>query len=149
MDVNLPTGYSQPFNLWKRPEVTELFRGMVKVSPENSSHSPAARRRGKSPETNTRPGDPRNRAVRGPGNLAQQITPLQPRPLLQPPPARGSPAPQRPDKRLSKVGARRGAGPQPRGAGTALRRLLRSTAGKGGTAQGRRPRHTGLSASLP
>lgn len=25
MDVNLPTGYSQPFYLWKRPGITELW----------------------------------------------------------------------------------------------------------------------------
>lgn len=132
MDVNLPTGYSQPFNLWKRPEVTELFQGILKISSKNSSHSLDIQRRGKRPETNTRPRDPRNRAVGEPANLAQQITPLQPRPLLQPPPARGSPALQHPhpDKRLWKVGARRGAGPQPRGIGTTLRRLLRSTAGR-------------------
>lgn len=38
MDINLPTGYSQPFYLWKRPEITELS-GNIKNKPKTHPHT--------------------------------------------------------------------------------------------------------------
>lgn len=67
MDVNLPTGYSQPFYLWKRPEITELSEN-IKNKSINHPHTAPHR-------CTSNQSDPRHKPQPGWGTRGRRAAP--------------------------------------------------------------------------